>query len=586
MFLKTISAILLSILFVNNLHARLGAQESFGHKIFIDQNGQQIILRGMNVSGSVKLKSTGFRPFINSKDASDSLFLLKENLGANIIRLAVAWEGIEPSPGTIDLKYLLDIVSFIKQAAQLKIFVLIDFHQDLFSRHIFKEGQKFKGNGAPEWITQDLNDEGKCGLFCFHWAQNNLTNKAVRKSYRQFFNNEKMEINWNNQEMIFYMQDAYIEMASSFIKMLKQNLSSEVWDYVIGVDPFNEPVDGGLEGLTHKEWDRQKLWPFYLKLEKVLEQKELGELLIFAEPLVFWNSNVGFMAPASGTGYFKGKLSHRFVFNAHFYDARRQGPFVFHRPKVGEYLRNMDAIRAEAKRLKVPAFVSEFGAPIQHSGKKSPGPILKEMYLAFDLSSVKLKKVVRAPFYSQAISYTQWHWDINYNQHQEENEKGERLKYDAWNGENFSVVKNRKGEYNLPTSLVEKIQLNSTAGRVYHLISNLPVPFSSLALYQEGKNNFLLKDRPFFFAAFEGAKKEGVHQFFIPSSFGPFSVLTSLGLTHFQGQKWVNIKASETDDFVLIFKRGDLWQADIFQLQKDLIKQINQKKSPAVIIPD
>ncbi len=584
------------LLFISALSPQVSARvtiaDSFGEKIFLNEKNEQVILRGMNVSGSTKLLENNFRPFLNRQDAAISFQLLKNNLGSNIVRLTVSWEGIQPTPNLIDLQYVADIASFIQEAVKNDIYVLIDFHQDLFSRHIFSEEEKFKGNGAPYWVTPDFNDAGKCGIFCFHWAQNNLTNKTVKEAFRQFFNNQKIESKYQGTDLIFNMQDTYINMLSSFMSLLKNNLSLAEWDKVIGVDPFNEPVDGGMEELSAKEWDQEKLWPFYLKIEKSLVQKDLGELLIFAEPLVFWNNNVGLFSPRTGTGFYNGTLSNRFVFNGHYYDGKRQTPFVFKSVKPGDYLNEFDAIRNEAKRLNVAAFVSEFGAPLSLKKKRAPIPILRGIYLALDQSTPKeltskdnkkksqIDEAIRGNFLSSTLSYTQWHFDIYYNQH--------KNPFDSWNQENFSLIKNKQGEYNLPTELLERIQILSTPARIYQSVSssgNLGAEEKNwIGIYNQATKSVELAGKNFFFTAMTGTKNGGEHRIFIPKSFGPYLLITAKNISKSQTFGELKVKAEAEDDFIFITKEGDL--SNYLSWQEGLRLQIKEKQSPIFILPD
>jgi endoglycosylceramidase len=60
--------------------------------------------------------------------------------GIKIVRLGVMWEAVERSPGFYDMDYLAQIDSLINRFAQYDIAVIVDNHQDLFSRQLCGEG--------------------------------------------------------------------------------------------------------------------------------------------------------------------------------------------------------------------------------------------------------------------------------------------------------------------------------------------------------------------------------------------------------------------------------------------------------------
>ena len=98
---------------------------------FVDGLGREVHLRGWNVSGSAKLVETGYLPFRNNSDAKDALDTMGDQSGANVIRLLVTWEGVNPRKGQIDDNYLAQVAQEIHLAAQNHMHVLLDFHQDL-----------------------------------------------------------------------------------------------------------------------------------------------------------------------------------------------------------------------------------------------------------------------------------------------------------------------------------------------------------------------------------------------------------------------------------------------------------------------
>lgn len=71
--------------------------------------------------------------------------------GFDSMRLLVIWEGVEPrAKGQYDQEYLHYIRNVVSIAAELGVYVLVDFHHDMVSRYITA-----RYNNAPAWKTQD-----------------------------------------------------------------------------------------------------------------------------------------------------------------------------------------------------------------------------------------------------------------------------------------------------------------------------------------------------------------------------------------------------------------------------------------------
>jgi endoglycosylceramidase len=60
--------------------------------------------------------------------------------GVTLVRLGVMWEAVETSPGYYDMNYLDAVDNLINQFGKDGITVIVDNHQDLFSRRLCGEG--------------------------------------------------------------------------------------------------------------------------------------------------------------------------------------------------------------------------------------------------------------------------------------------------------------------------------------------------------------------------------------------------------------------------------------------------------------
>jgi endoglycosylceramidase len=122
----------------------------------VDQRRREITLRGVNVRVSGVFDVTfddGRLPLepIPDFDAGDAERM--QAFGFNLLRLPLSWSGLEPEPGQYDRTYLDRIASIVDLCRARGILVLLDFHQDAFSKEI---GQ----DGAPRWVLDRLLGPG------------------------------------------------------------------------------------------------------------------------------------------------------------------------------------------------------------------------------------------------------------------------------------------------------------------------------------------------------------------------------------------------------------------------------------------
>lgn len=504
-------------------------------RVLRDGLGREVVLRGWNVSGSTKLVETGFKPFRNADDARASLTALRERTGANAIRFLVSWEGVNPQVDTVDTAYLAAITEQIRIATQLDMYVLIDWHEDLFSRHLFNADSWHTGNGAPAWVIEgsDYPDE-YCGIVCATWSQNNLTNEAVRRAARNFWNNATISTANGPRTL----QESFLWQLESTLVWLKANLAPAEYAYVLGVDPWNEPVDGGMEGLTPAQWDNQKLWPFYRKVRTAMDRIGWNDKPVYAEPLVFWNTTAGVVAPATGGHHLIDKPAAGFVFNAHFYDAGRMGTDGT-ALNNGSYLMHMHQVRDEARWLGMPPFLSEFGMWLAGTGPKDTNRMIAAIYQGLEASdALKPAKDRFTDPYSPPVSATQWHWDWYHDRHSEiMNGNPSKLltDNDAWNDENFSVISvasNGAVNYNIDARNIERAYPRAAQGDILAFQYNALVrdaggtPLPWLALRPLPGDREYFRNERWALLVWRGRASEAPTEIFLPASFSNIAVVT------------------------------------------------------------
>lgn len=118
----------------------------------VDRTGREITLRGVNARAQGIFDVTfddGRLPLedIPTFDAGDADRM--RDLGFDLLRLPINWSALEPVQGHYSTDYLKRVAAVVDLCGRRGISVLLDFHQDAFSKEI---GQ----DGAPRWVLDLL----------------------------------------------------------------------------------------------------------------------------------------------------------------------------------------------------------------------------------------------------------------------------------------------------------------------------------------------------------------------------------------------------------------------------------------------
>ncbi|MFE1834693.1 cellulase family glycosylhydrolase [Streptomyces sviceus] len=398
---------------------------------FVDGNGREVVLRGYNVSGETKLAENKGLPFASVADAKKSATALRALGGGNSVRFLLSWAYAEPVKGQVDTTYLANATAQLRTFLDAGIRVYLDFHQDLYSRWLFNSGSWYTGDGAPAWAVALGNYPAEsCGI-CIMWGQNITQNGAVKAGQYDF---------WHNNHGL---QDSFLATAQKTMAYLKANLATEEFAGVVGFDPYNEPYAGSYDsGQNSRTWERDLLWPFYVKFRARMDAAGWTDKPALVEPNLFWNGNV---SKEEGGLLDAGTLGSRYVFNTHFYDQKAiSGILMWGNASDGQYVGDFGTVRDRAAAAGTTAVVSEFGHPLNGSTAGKAPTVLKAMYQALD-SRVKGANWWSTPAGSgPVLSGTQWQWDIYNGRHHElmnDNPDKVMTSGDAWNDEDLSAVK-------------------------------------------------------------------------------------------------------------------------------------------------
>lgn len=190
-----------------------------------DDEGRVALLRGINARVDGVFDVT----FSDGRAALEPLPVLAQadcnrmrQLGFDLLRLPINWSGIEPSRGAYDEAYLSRVDAAIACADAAGMLVVVDLHQDAYSKEIGEDGAPLWAiQPPPEMLLQGpLTDLGERRL-----------SPQVRAAFETFFDAGDAS----------GLQAAFTDMLGHVAARYADN------DAVIGFELFNEPDTGTTE---------------------------------------------------------------------------------------------------------------------------------------------------------------------------------------------------------------------------------------------------------------------------------------------------------------------------------------------------
>lgn len=324
---------------------------------YVNEQGAKLIFRGYNI----QTKAPPFQP-ITSAEELDPL----AELGSNLIRFNFIWEAAEPEPGVYDQSYFDYYDRVVNWAWQRGMYVLIDFHNNAFSRY----AAKGCGSGFPLWaLSPDVEPatpkpQGEC---TFNTAMMNAM--LSKDNYT----------NWYD-----FMTDKYGVRARFF--ELTRKLMEKYADHpaVIGFD-LNEPMvfKPGLN------YDSDLANQFFNAWHSYIQTVNPRFITFFGDSpfqFIFINKPPHLDIPETGLS----------SFDAHFYEPGASGfgrPLFSTRP-------NINAIVKTREQYNIPVLVGEFGANL--NGSKN------------ELFQFQMDRVLRQ-FDEELLSSTRWNYTPHWN---------------------------------------------------------------------------------------------------------------------------------------------------------------------------
>jgi endoglycosylceramidase len=191
-------------------------------------------------------------------------------LGFNFIRLAVNWSQLEPNPGSYNRTYVERIAQVVQWAAEQGIYVLIDMHEDNYSRFTPETSplsvppllgpvteSAGHADGAPPWA---VNGDGAPPVAVDGQAELSL---FVQAAFTNFWLNLVPRDSAGHPVAQGAapgpgLQDHYIGALAALAARFKDDPT------VVGYDIMNEPLPGAIA--APGVFDQGFLYPFYRRV--------------------------------------------------------------------------------------------------------------------------------------------------------------------------------------------------------------------------------------------------------------------------------------------------------------------------------
>jgi endoglycosylceramidase len=351
-------------------------------RYFRDPQGRAVFLRGINVSGDVKVAP--FTPLLafDGSGAPDPAQLDPlPRWGFNAIRLLFIWEAYEPEPGRYNEAYLDQLTSVADQAWARGLYVIIDLHQDSYSHYVANGC----GEGFPAWSVPARDRRPAdlpvhdCGPM---WVLGPATSPAMHRAFGALYADREGA------------RTAYLALWSRLARHFAAHPG------VIGYDLLNEPWGD----------ERRELGPLYRDAARVIRAED-PRAILFIEPQVFLTAfgivQSGLDMPEFGN----------FAYAPHFYDLAATILNTWS-PKQSLIIRHgFGLMRRKARELGAPLFVGEFGVSGgTRNGRWFSDYQYDQLDQGFD-------------------SGAQWNYTPRWSQ----------SRHDGWNSEDLSIVDDRGG---------------------------------------------------------------------------------------------------------------------------------------------
>ena len=379
---KAIVLCYIPVLFLSSLYSCYSFDPTNSFVLLDD--GRYAIFHGVNVV--VKLPpfipdTEKFDPYFSFNDEDISIL---KRLGINLVRLGIIWESIEYAEGQYNSTHLEKMSTIVSKLEDNGITVIVDAHQDMFSR-------LFCGEGAPKFYAEKMTYATDCNsnllsrffklvTACIPLSTNNWRynedglpeiEDCVAGSFIDYHKSpELMSI----YDSFFKNENGVLDAFVNFWKFVAQKFKGR--KNVLGYDLWNEPWASNLwvdiKSLIPGYVDNHILLDFYSKIDEGISQVDPDYTMLF-EPIPFPDTLPLFGGHALGT-FSQTPVNttiRKQMFNVHSYccaadqNACRDGE-----PKLADatgmcadfHDRKLKKNKQQASDIGIPIIITEFGA--------------------------------------------------------------------------------------------------------------------------------------------------------------------------------------------------------------------------------
>jgi endoglycosylceramidase len=230
-----------------------------GHWL-VDAHGRVVLLHGVNAVW----KRAPYVPPATAAGftARDADWIAAQ--GFNTVRLGVLFAGVMPTRGKVDRHYLDAVAKVVDLLAARRVWVLLDFHQDLYT-------ERFGGEGFPAWA---VHDDGLPQPVSLGFPANYFLPATTRA-----FDN------------LYAGVDGLADLYAQAWKAVAVRFART--SYVLGYDVLNEPWPGSATASCANPvgcpvFDSQSLQPLYDKVVAAIRTVDRRRI-VWLEPNVLFN---------------------------------------------------------------------------------------------------------------------------------------------------------------------------------------------------------------------------------------------------------------------------------------------------------
>jgi endoglycosylceramidase len=265
-------------------------------------------------------------PYLDDKLPADYA-RVRDAWGMNALRFVMPWAAIEPEPGHYDDAYLDQVAERIGWAADHRLLVVLDMHQDVY-------GEGFGFDGAPRWTC----DEARYAAFVpmTPWYLSTV-DPNVQSCFDELY---------TLPERKQHFVDAWRHVAA--------RLAAQ--PAVIGFDVLNEPSWGSYPVF---QFEPDRLAPFYEEVVAAVRE-EAPQWIAFLEPSA--SRNVGFATQLRPFDL------PDVMYAPHSYDNTAESGGGFDPARRQMVLDHVAELAGEAKMLGAGLWIGEYGGVADDPG--------------------------------------------------------------------------------------------------------------------------------------------------------------------------------------------------------------------------